>query len=156
MVYYDQVVSAGAYYRPPAFGQNGAPAWTDDLIVVAPYNPSPTLSGSATLDDFTTTGGTSTGVVTTLSGAATLDDFTTTGGTSVGVVSILSGAATLDDFATTGGTSTAVASSLSGAATLDDFTTTGGTSGPVVLGSLAGSMRRSYPRRYSNAPGARR
>lgn len=108
MVYYDQVVSAGAYYRPPAFGQNGAPAWTDDLIFVAPYNPSPTLSGAATLDDFTTTGGSSTTIVTALSGAATLDDFTTAGGTSVGVVSILSGVVTLDDFATTGGTSSAL------------------------------------------------
>lgn len=47
-------------------------------------------------------------VVTTITGAATLDSCTTTGGTSVGVVSILSGAATLDDFATTGGTSSAL------------------------------------------------
>ena len=44
----------------------------------------------------------------TLTGAATLDSCTTTGGTSVGVVSILSGAAALDDCTTTGGTSTAL------------------------------------------------
>ena len=156
MVYYDQVVLGGAYYRPPDFGGNGAPGWTDDIIYVSGFVESTSLSGTATLDDFTATGGTSTGSVTTLSGAATLDDFTTTGGTSVVVVSILSGMATLDDFTATGGTSSALASSLSGAAMLSDFTTTGGTSGPVVLGSLVGSVRSSYPRRYSNAPGARR
>ena len=110
MVYYDQVVLGGAYYRPPDFGGNGAPGWTDDIIYVSGFVESTSLSGTATLDDFTATGG----------------------------------------------TSSALASSLSGAAMLSDFTTTGGTSGPVVLGSLVGSVRSSYPRRYSNAPGARR
>ena len=52
----------------------------DTLLLEEPL--SSILSGAATLDDFTTAGGTSTTVPTVLSGAAALDSFTTTGGTS--------------------------------------------------------------------------